>query len=204
MFDLEDFSAEGLPWCERTDSVSKSPLAPYFFWRYDLSYPAYVRGRKEDMTLRAMSAAFAVLVSSATLIAADNPLIGTWTQNLSKSKYTPAPGPINPATLRFEQTAEGEVVKVARIGADGNPITYSYKGLYDGTRQKVLGSPYGDTVTLKRVDSQTTEVNWIRNGKVSRTSTRTLSKDGKTMTITAKGTDEKGQEYNSVSVLEKQ
>jgi hypothetical protein len=156
------------------------------------------------MKLRAMSVAFALLISSATLIGADNPLLGTWKQSLSKSKYTPAPGPTNPSTLRFEQTAEGEVVKVARMGADGTPISYSYKGLYDGTPQKILGSPYGDTVTLKRVDSQTTEVNWMRNGKVSRTSTRVLSKDGKTMTITAKGTDEKGQEYTSVSVLEKQ
>ena len=94
------------------------------------------------MKLRAMCVAFALMMSSATLIGADNPLIGTWTQNLSKSKYTPAPGPTNPATLRFEQTAEGEVVKVARMGADRTtPVSYSYTGLYDGTPQKVGGRP---------------------------------------------------------------
>lgn len=156
------------------------------------------------MNIRALYVAFALVISSVTSVAADNPMHGTWKQNLSKSKFTPGPAPTSPATLRIETAPSGEVVTVERVDPDGKSSSYSYKGLYDGTPQKVSGSSFGDTVTLKKLNSDTAEINWMRDGKVSRTSTRTISKDGKTMTIRAKGTDAKGQQYTSVSVFEKQ
>ena len=144
--------------------------------------------------------AFALSMFLTSMSAADNPAIGTWKQNLSKSKYTPGPAPNHPSTLTITENN----INVQRMGEDGNLTSYSYKTTYDGKPQKVTGSPYGDTVTTKRVDSHTTEINYMRNGKTSRTSRRTVSKDGKTMTIIAKGTDEKGQQYSNVSVSEKQ
>jgi hypothetical protein len=137
---------------------------------------------------------------SPTMCAADNPAIGTWKQNLSKSKYTPGPAPSHPSTLTITEND----IRVQRMGEDGKLTSYSYQTTYDGKPQKVTGSPYGDTVMTKRVDSHTSEVSYMRNGKTSRTSTRTVSKDGKTMTITAKGTDQKGQQYSTVTLFEKQ
>jgi hypothetical protein len=156
------------------------------------------------MNLRAVCVAFALIISSGTAFGADNPVHGTWKQNLSKSKFTPGPAPTSPATLRIETEKTGEMITVERVDADGKTNSYSYKGLYDGTPQKVSGSSFGDTVTLKQINSSTVEINWTRDGKTSRTSTRTVSKDGKTMTVRAKGTDAKGQPYSSVSVFEKQ
>lgn len=156
------------------------------------------------MNIRAMCVAFALVISSSATFGADNLTHGTWKQNLSKSKFTPGPAPTSPATLRIEAAPGGEVITVDSVDAGGKSFSYSYKALYDGTPQKVSGSPYGDTVTLKQINSTSTEINYMRDGKASRTSTRTVSKDGKTMTIRAKGTDAKGQQYTSVSIFEKQ
>lgn len=43
-----------------------------------------------------------------------------------------------------------------------------------------------------------------RDGKIIATSTRVISKDGKTMTINTSGTDEKGIAFNNTVVLRKQ
>ena len=58
-------------------------------------------------------------------------------------------------------------------------------------------------ISLKRIDAFTTEFSQKRAGKVVMTGTRIISRDGKVMTITTKGTDVKGQAVNNVEVFEK-
>ena len=58
--------------------------------------------------------------------------------------------------------------------------------------------------SLKKINDRTSEIRYTRAGKLSRVSKRTISSDGKTLTITAKGTNAKGEKYNNVSVFEKQ
>ena len=130
--------------------------------------------------------------------------IGTWKQNLSKSKYVPGPAPTIASTVRIEPVTGGEKLSVEGVGTDGKPGSWSYTAAYDGKPTPVTGSPYGDSVALKNIDSHTSVITYTRNGKVSRTSRRTISKDGKTMTLSSKGTTASGQEYKNVSVLEKQ
>jgi hypothetical protein len=140
-------------------------------------------------------------------VAASRPestIIGTWKQVLSRSKYQPGPAPTIPSTLRIEATEGGEKLLVEVVGADGQPTSWSYTATYDARPASVTGSPYGDTVTLKQIDAHKSVITYTRHGKVSQTSTRTVSQDGKTLTITAKGTNASGQAYNNVTVFEKQ
>jgi hypothetical protein len=74
---------------------------------------------------------------------------------------------------------------------------------YDGKDRPQSGNPDADTLSLKRIDAYNVEFSQKRAGKVVSTGTRTISKDGKTMTITTKGTDAKGQVINTVEVFEK-
>jgi hypothetical protein len=60
-----------------------------------------------------------------------------------------------------------------------------------------------DALALKKVDAYTTSFTEKRAGKVAITGTRVISKDGKTMTITTKGTDAKGAAIDNVSVFTK-
>ena len=59
-----------------------------------------------------------------------------------------------------------------------------------------------DTVSLKRVDAGTVERMGKVRGQVVETRTRTVSADGRTMTITTKGTNN-GVPYQSVQVFER-
>jgi hypothetical protein len=156
------------------------------------------------MNFRTIGLVLGLVVVSLSASGADNKTIGTWKQNLTKSKYNPGPTPTVAATLVIEAAPGGEKISVNGVGADGMPASWSYTVSGDSKPTPVTGSPYGDMVSLKHVNSETTQITYTRNGKVSRTSTRTVSKDGKTLTVAAKGTDAKGQAYNNTSVFEKQ
>jgi hypothetical protein len=62
-----------------------------------------------------------------------------------------------------------------------------------------------DTTSIKQVDANTfTTENKKTGGKYHTTGRTVISKDGKTMTITAKGTNEDGKPYSTTAVYEKQ
>ena len=58
--------------------------------------------------------------------------------------------------------------------------------------------------TIKRIDDNTSEATLKKAGKVVRNAKRVISKNGKVMTITMSGTDEKGEKINNVAVYDKQ
>jgi hypothetical protein len=59
-------------------------------------------------------------------------------------------------------------------------------------------------VSLKRIDARTTERTDKKGDKVVQVLARVVSQDGKTMTVTTKGTNAQGQAVNNVGVFEKQ
>jgi hypothetical protein len=62
----------------------------------------------------------------------------------------------------------------------------------------------GNTVALTRVDTHTTKATTKQNGKVTVTQTVVISPDGKTRTLTTKGTDAKGNPVESTTVYDRQ
>jgi hypothetical protein len=142
-------------------------------------------------------------IQSASAQAAD-PLLGTWKLDVAESKFSPGPPPKS-ITVTFEQAGEGVKVTADAVGADGKATHTTYTGNYDGKDYPVTGSGTGaDTVSLKRVDARTTERTDKKGGKVVMTFTRTVSSDGKLLTVTIKGTNRKGQTVNDVVMLAKQ
>jgi hypothetical protein len=59
-------------------------------------------------------------------------------------------------------------------------------------------------ISSKKVDPNTVVVNFKRGGKGAETTKFTVSKDGKMLTISAKGTNPDGSAFNNVTVWEKQ
>lgn len=156
------------------------------------------------MKCRAITLAVGLAVSTLAQPQGQSAAVGTWKQSLSKSKYSPGPAPTIPATLKIEAVDGGEKLSVDGVGADGKAASWSYTVKYDGTPSSVSGSPYGDMVAFKKHNDREVAQTYTRNGKVSRTSIRTVSKDGKTLTVAAKGTTANGQQYKNVSVFERQ
>jgi hypothetical protein len=74
---------------------------------------------------------------------------------------------------------------------------------YDGKDRPQTGHADADTLSLKRIDAFTAEFTQKRPGKVVMTGRRTLSRDGKVMTLTTKGTNARGRTVNNVEIFEK-
>jgi hypothetical protein len=68
----------------------------------------------------------------------------------------------------------------------------------------LTGSQIADKVSLKRIDARTTERTDKKDGKVAQTLRRVVARDGKTMTVTTKGTNAKGEAVNNIALFEKQ
>jgi hypothetical protein len=155
-----------------------------------------------------MKRIWARLVIGAALVAmvafgADNSL-GTWKLNMDKSKFDPGPAIIKSLTTTREASDGG--VKATSTGerADGTPINAGYTAKYDGKDCPVTGAPW-DTIAIKQVNANTlTAATKKTDGKYRATSRTVVSKDGKTMTTTVKGTDEEGKPFNSTMIYDKQ
>ena len=145
-----------------------------------------------------------VLAPAGALMAqAKDPILGTWQMNMAKSKYDPTPLP-KMLTLTYEAVGEGIKVSTKGVDGQGKPIATEYTANYDGKDYPVTGEQDYDAVSLNRVSPLSVTITRKKNGKAVQTVTRVVSADGKSLTVTAKGTDAKGQTINDVAVYERQ
>jgi hypothetical protein len=143
-----------------------------------------------------------MVIALAASAHAQSALMGTWKLNAAKSKFEPGPAPKS-QTLTYSM--EGDKLKIVAevVGGDGAKQTWTMVVGFDGKPAPITGNPNADTVTLKKIDERTGESTFTKGGKVMAVNTRVLSADGKTLTITTKGTDAKGQARHDVQVFEK-
>jgi hypothetical protein len=137
------------------------------------------------------------------MFAADT-AVGTWKFDPDKSKSTSSNKLISRTDVR-EATPDGGV-KVTRTEqtATGGPsnATYTYK--YDGKEYPASGGQF-DAIAVKRVDANTSSWEVKKSdGKYHQTGRIVISKDGKTMTQTFKGTDAEGKPVQGTNVYDKQ
>jgi hypothetical protein len=145
-----------------------------------------------------------VAITSIAMFGADNS-IGTWKRNIAKSKSTPQDtNPITSLTT-VREAADGGV-KVTSTGQrkDGTAINANYTAKYDGKEYPVTGAAW-DTVSIKQIDANTfTSEQKKTGGKYHTTGRTVISKDGKIMTITTKGTNADGKPSSATLIYEKQ
>ena len=134
---------------------------------------------------------------------ARDPRISTWKLNVAKSKFSPGPAPQS-LTVKVELAGKGEKATTEFVNPDGTRTTVQYTANFDGKDYPLTGSQVADSVSLKRIDARTTDRTDKKGGKVAQTLRRVVSQDGKTMTVTVKGTNAQGQKVNNVVVFDKQ
>ena len=140
-------------------------------------------------------------VGVALCMAADG-FMGTWKLNEAKSKI--GSGAAKNSTVVYE--AAGDSVKITIDGTDseGKPLHSEWTGKFDGNDYAVTGDPSVDMRSIKKVDDHTLTATQKKDGKVTTTARIVLSADGKTRTVTASGTDAKGNKISSTAVYDKQ
>ena len=145
-----------------------------------------------------------VAITAIGMFGADNS-IGTWKRNIAKSTSTPpSKNPIKSLTLVFEASDGGSKLTVTGERQDGTAINSSSTVKYDGKEYPVTGAPW-DTTSVKQIDANTfTFENKKAGGKFHSTGRSVISKDGKTMTTTTKGSDSEGKTTSGKVIYEKQ
>jgi hypothetical protein len=144
-----------------------------------------------------------VLALTAVVLAADVH-VGTWKLNVAKSKYSPGPAPRS-QTLKIEAWGDdGLKYSADGVDAEGKPTHAEFQAKYDGKEYPFKGNPDADTLAYKRIDANSLEATLELKGKQTITAKVTVSKDGKTRTVTQTGKTAQGQTMNTTSVYEKQ
>lgn len=156
------------------------------------------------MKAKTITLALAMFIVSVSLQAQQDPAIGTWKLNLAKSKYSPGPAPKSGTTKLEPYGKNGVKLTADGVDAQGKPTHIEWSAEPDGKDHPAKGNPDADAVSLKRIDPNTAEATTKKGGKVMTTARWVFSKDGKTRTVTTKGTNAQGQTLNNVTVFDKQ
>ena len=131
------------------------------------------------------------------------PYVGTWKLNLTKSRYDPGPPP--KSAMAVNTPVDGGLRCVNDwVGADGKPGHEEFTAKFDGKDYPVKGQGNGDTISLSRPDPYTVDWAYKAGGKVTWSGRTVYSKDGKTRTLTTKGTTAAGKPFSTQAVYERQ
>jgi hypothetical protein len=154
--------------------------------------------RMNAKTLR-LALAVSFLASAACFAA--NPQMGTWKLDDTNSKLAPGMG--KSTTVIYTQ--KGDKIQVAVDGVDknGKPTHGVWLGKWDGKAYKATGNLPWDSAAYRVVNDYSNNITTMKNGKVAWTGTVTVSKDGKSRTVTIHGTDANGKKFMSEAVYHK-
>jgi hypothetical protein len=159
--------------------------------------------RSTVISVALLGGLWAISGSTRPAFAQTDPAVGSWKLNVAKSRYSPGPAP---KTQVVTITAAGKGIRVVSKGvdADGKATSTEYTASYDGRDFPVLFNLVYDSISLKRIDTNTSELVRKKAGKVVQNAKRAISADGKTMTVRTTGVDDHGRNVDNVAVFDRQ
>jgi hypothetical protein len=152
--------------------------------------------------VRSCSSVLLVSALACTEVKPADPLVGTWTLNAARSKFSPGPAPRS-LVVTYEQTTKGLHVIAVSTTADGSSSRSEYTADYDGKDYPITGVPQVETTSLRQIDALTSERIDKRAGRRVQSYTRQVYADGRTMVVTQKGTDATGSPVDNLMTFDK-
>lgn len=151
----------------------------------------------------ALTASVFALAAPALGAAQADPMIGDWKLNLAKSKFSPGPAPRSSA-LNVHAAGDGLMAMFDNVNAQGTATHPMFTVLCNGQPQPVTGSAVTDAMSCRRSDPYSQSFTNMKEGRATTNGTVTISRDGRTMTVSTKGTNANGQQIDNVAVYDKQ
>jgi hypothetical protein len=143
------------------------------------------------------------LAAATVLAQAADPATGTWELNLAKSKFVPATMAPQSQTRTYRVDGNQDVARHTGVDAQGKPTLIEFTATLDGKVCPLKGYADWDAISMKKIDADTTEFSQYRDGKATLSGKRVISKDGKTMTVSAQGTAANGEKVEHVMVFDR-
>ena len=136
--------------------------------------------------------------------AGPDPVVGTWTLDVAKSKFTQGPA-LKSDTRTYAESPDGMMtVTLKSVGADGTETTLMRTFKEDGKDYPIHDSSGSDSISETRVNDRTAKYTEKKAGKAILRGRRVLSKDGKTLKVTEIGTDPTGAKIKHTLVYERE
>ncbi|HYK20742.1 MAG TPA: hypothetical protein VEV42_08410 [Pyrinomonadaceae bacterium] len=131
----------------------------------------------------------------------NNPNMGTWKLNETKSKFA---GKARNNTVVYETAGDQIKVTVDGVDENGSAVHNEWTGKFDGKDYPVTGDTSSDTRSYRMINKNTLALTNKKAGKVTLTGRIVVSRDGKTRTVTTTGTNAQGKKVKNVAVYDKQ
>ncbi len=186
-------------------SLSRNARPRVSSWFVQQPSAQNTKQRLNITAIRVVAILVLTLFTALSAVAQTDAFLGTWKMNPAKSNFEN--GPSRKSETRIVvSTPTGMKIDVDRTNSDGTNQQFEYTTNLDGKSYPITGNgPYGaDAISANLTSPNTITSTLTRGGKVVGTGTLVVSKDGKTLTIKGKGTDEKGKTYGNVVVYDKQ
>ena len=159
---------------------------------------------KENAWGRLWVQILAVILGAAIAVWAADLTLGTWRLNVAKSEFISGPA-FKSEVRSYEASPEGVKVRVRTIEADGHSVTVEYPANYDGKYYPVRGSGGpADAIALATINDHEAALTLMHVNNIVATALRVVSKNGRTMTISYKGSDPVGRQVDRLLFYERQ
>ena len=152
-----------------------------------------------------IAATIILTLALASMALAAEPNVGTWKLNIAKSKLAPSTqAPVKEETFVVREIGDQFEITVTRTRTDGS--TNSTKGTNpkQGGVVQSAAMPKDFIVMVTMISPNEWYNTFLQNGKQLSVAHFVISKDGKTITETGKGLDDKGKPVESLAVFDKQ
>jgi hypothetical protein len=141
-----------------------------------------------------------VLLTAPNAYAGDDPFIGAWTMDVAASRYSLSEKPLSMVIVMSESPGGVEYRSVA-VQPDGRTVTTEYVADYFAHLALAQGNAgLMAPVSIRKLDSHTLEVAYMRGLKPVAVSRRVVSRNGLVMRITTTSLSDSGARHVNVGV----
>ncbi|HST31363.1 MAG TPA: hypothetical protein VLK27_11060 [Chthoniobacterales bacterium] len=153
------------------------------------------------MRTKTISLALALSVATTAMCFANNPTLGTWKLNESKSTFGDGAG--KTTLVVWEKVGKQHKCTVEGTDADGKKTHSVWTGKLDGKFYAVTGDPQADQRSFKMNGEDTIDMVSQKHGKTVGDGTIVVASDRKTRTVTSTMTNAKGEKVASTLAYDK-
>jgi hypothetical protein len=153
------------------------------------------------MKTKTIGLALLLSVAAAAICFANNPTLGTWKLNESKSKFGEGAG--KTTKVVWAKAGHQDKCTVDGVGADGKKVHTVWTGKLDGKDYPITGDAQSDTRSFTLSGDNKIDMISKKDGKVVGDGTIVVAADGKTRTVTSTITNAKGEKVTSTQFYDK-
>ena len=153
------------------------------------------------MKTKTIGLTLALSVAAAAVCFANNPTLGTWKLNESKSTFGDGAG--KSTMVVWEKAGHKQKCTVDGIDAEGKKTHTVWTGKLDGKDYPIEGDPQSDTRSFKLSGERQIDMVSKKDGKTVGEGTIVVAEDGKTRIVTSTMTNAKGEKVTSKSAYDK-